>query len=180
MSKEVVFWSWVLLPYPSALMLSSHSEGRGLVLSAVLCTKFFISPGLAKLGSLLCMERQSSSTFCGKSSGMDVPEELCHQFPAHLTALVRPFNFWTILCLIYLDDLLWGIFSQTKDEPGAMNCFVSLLRAAFNETMQQKRAGFENLWQMAKGQIFFVGFFFFLQICPWLVVLKESLRAAAG
>lgn len=142
-------------------MLSSHSEGRGLVLSAVLCTKFFISPGLAKLDSLLCMERQSSSTFCGKSSGMDVPEELCHQFPAPLTALVRPFNFWTILCLIYLDDLLWGIFSQTKDEPGAMNCFVSLLRAAFNETMQQKRAGFENLWQMAKGQIFFVGFFFF-------------------
>lgn len=78
-----------------------------------------------------------------------------------LTALLRPFHFWTILCLIYLVDLFWGIFSQTKDEPGAMSCFLSLLRAVLSETMQQKWAGFENLWQMAKGQIFFVGVFFF-------------------
>lgn len=100
----------------------------------------FVSPGLAKLDSLLCMEGRYSSTFGGKSSRMDAPEELSHQFPPPLTALVRPFNFWTILCLcfIYLDDLFWGIFSQTKDEPGAVNWFVSLLRQALVKQCSRK------------------------------------------
>lgn len=170
-SALLSFWFDVLLP----------QWGKGTLLSAVLHTNVLFQ--LVQLGWTPCCAWKDSpaAPFVGN------PVEWVFQRSSHTSSLPLllhlsghfiPEQF--CLCLIYLVDLFWGIFSQTKDESGAMNWFVSLLRAGLSGTMQQKWAGLENPWQMVKGLILFVVFSFFLQMCPWLPALKESLRAAAG
>lgn len=71
--------------------------GRWACASVVLCSSFLFP--LVLLTWTHCYAWKDSAAALSVGNPVEHPEELSHQFPTPLTAFVRPFHFWMIVCV---------------------------------------------------------------------------------